>query len=57
MKWTIDYYSKKVADSITKLPKKLVARYFRVTEVMLEYGADLGMPHTRSLEVGCLNCA
>ncbi len=54
MKWTIDYYSEKVAESVLSLPKKLQARYFKMTDIMLDYGPDLGMPHTRSMGNGLL---
>lgn len=54
MKWKIDYYSDKVAQEVLALPEKLLARYLRMTEVMCEAGANLGMPHTRSLGEGLL---
>lgn len=54
MKWKINYYSEKVEQDVLALPKKLKARYFRMTDVLCEYGPDLGMPHTRSMGKGLL---
>ncbi len=52
MKWKIDYFNEKVEKEVLKLPKKLLARYLRMTDVMAEFGPDLGMPHTRSMGDG-----
>ena len=52
MKWSINYFNEKVEKEVLKLPKKLQARYFRMTDVMIELGPDLGMPHTRSMGDG-----
>jgi phage-related protein len=54
MKWQIDYYNEKVEIKVLELPKKLLARYFKMTDLMIEHGPDLGMPHTRSLGGGLL---
>ena len=34
------------------MPQGLLARYLRLTDMMLEFGANLGMPHTRALGDG-----
>jgi len=34
------------------LPDGLLARYLRLTDMMLEFGANLGMPHTRAMSDG-----
>ena len=34
------------------LPAGLSAKYFHLTDLMLEFGADLGMPHTRAMNDG-----
>lgn len=34
------------------LPEALLARYLRLTDLMLEFGANLGMPHTRAMGGG-----
>ncbi len=38
--------------SILSLPEGLLARYLRLTDIMLEFGSNLGMPHTRPLDNG-----
>jgi phage-related protein len=52
MKWTIDYYSEKLQKQVLSLPKGLLAHYLRMTNVMLEEGPDLGMPHSRAMKDG-----
>jgi phage-related protein len=52
MSWKIDYYNSKVETEILDLPEGLLARYFRLTDLMLEFGANLGMPHTKAIENG-----
>ena len=50
--WSIEYYNPKVEKSILSLPEGLLARYLRLTDIMLEFGSNLGMPHTRPLDNG-----
>jgi phage-related protein len=52
MPYEIIYYSDKVQEEIVKLPKTLVARYFKLTDRMEVFGPDLGMPHTRAMGNG-----
>lgn len=49
MAWSIQYYSETVESEILALPSGLLARYLRLTDLMLEFGPNLGMPHTRSM--------
>ncbi len=42
MKWQISYYNKKLEEEILNLPDGLLARYLRLTDLMIEYGANLG---------------
>jgi phage-related protein len=49
MAWNIEYYNDKVAKIILKMPAGLLARYIHVTDMMLVFGPNLGMPHTRSM--------
>jgi hypothetical protein len=46
--WTIDYYSAEVEKAILNLPSGLLARYLRLADQWQEFGANLGMPHTRA---------
>lgn len=50
--WTIEYYSSQVEQEILNLPQGLLARYLRLAELWQEFGANLGMPHTRALHGG-----
>jgi phage-related protein len=52
MEWSIKYYSPTVEESILSLPEGLLSRYFRLTDLMVEFGANLGMPHTKPIENG-----
>ena len=54
MAWSIEYYSERVEKAILKLPAGFLARYLRLTDLMLEFGANLGMPHTKAIGDGLL---
>jgi phage-related protein len=54
MNWKITYYSFSVQQDIMSLPKTLRARYVRMTDRMLNFGAHLGEPHTKSMGDGLL---
>jgi len=49
MAWKIEYRYKDVEQFVLKLPAGLSAKYFHLTDLMLEFGADLGMPHTKAM--------
>ena len=50
MNWHIEYFNEKVEKAILKMPAGILARYLHLTELMIEFGPNLGMPHTRSLK-------
>ncbi len=52
MNWSIEYYDSRVEDSILELPDGLLARYLRLTDLMLEFGPNLGLPHTKAIKRG-----
>ena len=52
MKWEIIYYNPKLENDILDLPDGLLARYLRLTDLMLKFGANLGLPHTKAIENG-----
>ena len=52
MTWTIVYHTRSVEDFVLALPEGLLARYLRLTDMMQEFGANLGMPHTRAMGDG-----
>jgi len=52
MKWNIGYYNLKLEKEILKRPDGILARYFHLTDLMLEFGANLDMPHTKAINDG-----
>ena len=52
MTWEIKYYSEGLEKEILNLPDGLLARYLRLTDLMIEFGANLGLPHTKPIETG-----
>lgn len=54
MPWLIEYYSSRVEQFVLNLPAGLLARYLRLTDLMMELEPHLGMPHTRAMGEGLL---
>ena len=52
--WKVIYYNAAVQQDIFALPKTLLARYLRLTDLMLKMGPNLGEPHTKYLGEGLL---
>ncbi len=52
MDWEIHYFSDDVQDAILEFPAGIQARYIHLTERMVHFGPDLGMPHTRAMGKG-----
>lgn len=52
MPWTIAHHAKDVEAFVLALPDGLLARYLRLTDMILEFGPNLGMPHTRAMGDG-----
>jgi phage-related protein len=52
MEWAIFYFSDELASAILELPAGIQARYIHLTERMLVFGPNLGMPHSRALGKG-----
>jgi phage-related protein len=52
MAWQIKYYNRNLEKLILSLPEGLLARYLRLTDLMLEFGSDLGLPHTKPIDKG-----
>ena len=50
--WEITYHDEKLQEAVLALPAGLLARYLHLTDRMLQYGPDLGMPHTRAMGTG-----
>lgn len=52
--WNVTFYSREVKQEIAKLPRGLLAKYARLTNLMETYGPDIGMPHTRHMKKGLI---
>lgn len=52
MAWEIGYHDGKLQEAVLALPAGLLARYIHLTDRMIEFGPDLGMPHTRAMGTG-----
>ena len=52
MSWSIIYPYRDVEEFVLELPSGLSAKYFHVTDLMLEFGSNLGKPHTQPMSEG-----
>ena len=52
MAWSIEYHSERIEKAVLKLSPGLLARYLRLTDLMLEFGPSLGTPHTKAMSGG-----
>jgi phage-related protein len=52
MSYQIEFYSLQVQASIEGWPKGIVASFVRITEQMVIYGPNLGMPYTKAMGTG-----
>ena len=52
MTWEIKYHDENLQEAVLALPAGLLARYLHLTDRMVQYGPDLGMPHTRAMGIG-----
>lgn len=52
MNWRVIYFFEKVRAEVLALPAGIRADYLRLIELMIEYGADLRMPHSRAMGSG-----
>ena len=52
MEYRIRYYSLEVQEDVMALPVTLQARYINLTRRMIEFGPNLGLPHTDSFGGG-----
>ncbi|HWE40485.1 MAG TPA: type II toxin-antitoxin system RelE/ParE family toxin [Isosphaeraceae bacterium] len=49
MDWEIVYYSGDLQRAIMAFPAGIQARYIHLTQRMLTFGPNLGMPHSRAM--------
>jgi phage-related protein len=50
--WEVVYFNQELQDVILEFPAGIQSRYIHLTQRMLVFGPDLGMPHTRSMKHG-----
>jgi phage-related protein len=54
MPYTVDYFNQRVLDEVESWPVGVLADYARLVELLIEFGPDLRMPHSRTLGGGLL---
>lgn len=52
MTWIVTFYSEKVERDTLALPASTLANFLRISELIEEFGPDLGRPHTAPLGQG-----
>jgi len=52
MPWSITFYNDKVEAETQALPPGMLASFLRITELIEEFGPNLGRPHTAPLSQG-----
>jgi phage-related protein len=52
MSYQIEFYNSRVQASIEEWPTGISASFVRITEQMMIYGANLGMPYTKAIGSG-----
>ena len=52
MPYTIDYFNERVRDDIESWPVGVLADYARLVELLIDFGPDVRMPHSRAMGDG-----
>ncbi|MHB8761570.1 MAG: type II toxin-antitoxin system RelE/ParE family toxin [Coriobacteriia bacterium] len=52
MPYAVDYYNQRVRDGIESWPVGVLADYARLVELLIEFGPDVRMPHSRAMGDG-----
>jgi hypothetical protein len=52
MPYSVDYFNARVQTEIERWPVGILADYARLVELLIEFGPDLRMPHSRSMGDG-----
>jgi phage-related protein len=52
MPYSVEYFNERVLTEIERWPVGVLADYARIVELLMEFGPDLRMPHSRSLGGG-----
>ena len=49
MPYSVDYFNRRVLDEIESWPVDVLADYARLIELLMAFGPDLRMPHSRAM--------
>lgn len=52
MPYNVDYFNERVRDEIESWPVGVLADYARLVELLIEFGPDVRMPHSRAMGDG-----
>ena len=52
MSYTVQYFNRRVLEEIESWPVGVLADYARLIELLMEFGPDLRMPHSRAMGGG-----
>jgi len=52
MPYDVDYFNQRVRDEIESWPVGVLADYARLVELLIEFGPDVRMPHSRAMGDG-----
>ena len=52
MRYRLEYFNQRVLGKIESWPVGVLASYARLVELLMEFGPQLGMPHSRALGSG-----
>lgn len=52
MPYSVDYFNARVRNEIDQWPVGVLADYARLVELLIEFGPDLRMPHSRAMGDG-----
>lgn len=50
MKWHIHFFNERVFDDAQSMPKGIKAKFIRITELVEEFGPEIGMPHIETIK-------
>ena len=52
MPYSVEYFNRRVFDEIESWPVGILADYARLVELLIDFGPDVRMPHSRALGGG-----
>jgi len=52
MSYSVEYFHSRLKAEIENWPASILADYARIAELLMEFGPNLGMPHSRSMGGG-----